>query len=169
MRAAIVGCGFTAETHLRAPRRVGDAQIVAACDRGAERAAVLARTHRIPRAFDSVARMIAEARPDVVHVLTPPDAHCEVAIQAISAGCYVLVEKPMAMSVLEASRMLEVSEQQNVRLGVCHNFRFVAAFLKARALLERDVLGESIVVALDQMWRAQEKETAATCAQSSTP
>ena len=74
---------------------------------------VLAITH--------YARLLTELKPDVVHVLTPPQTHAAVALEAIAAGCHVLIEKPMATSLEDADAMIAaadcISETSSRRAG----------------------------------------------------
>jgi predicted dehydrogenase len=151
MRAGVVGCGHVCHQHLRALRRLSGVEIVGVCDRDMARAVEMQKAHGVRRAFDSLNDLLDAASPDVVHVLTPPQTHRAIAVQSIDAGCHVLVEKPMAMSAEESRAMLEVSRRRDRRLGVCHNYLFVPAFLEARRLIERGALGR--IVAADIYWR----------------
>ncbi|HSG64210.1 MAG TPA: Gfo/Idh/MocA family oxidoreductase [Gammaproteobacteria bacterium] len=151
MRVGVVGCGFICHEHLRVLRRLRDVEIVGVCDRQPELAASVAKAYGAPRAFDDPSRFLAEARPDVVHVLTPPQSHRELAAQALQAGCHVLVEKPMATSVDDAQAMLRTARDTGRHLGVCHNFRFVPAFLRAQQVLESGALGS--LLSAEVYWR----------------
>ena len=71
-------------------------------------------------------------RIDVVHVLTPPAAHTAVAIQAAEAGCDVLVEKPMALDVAEADRIIDAARAAGVRVVPNHNYLFKPSIERAR-------------------------------------
>ena len=94
---AILGAGYIADWHCRALR---GAQLIAVCDRDppAGRRAV-AGSLSASRAFlPHLAAMLAEAKPDVVHVLLPPEHHFAAAEQILRAGAHVLLEKPMALT-----------------------------------------------------------------------
>jgi predicted dehydrogenase len=151
MKVGIVGCGHICAQHIRAIRRVRAASIVGVCDRHFERAASVAKTHGVPHAYEHADRLIEEHSPDVIHVLTPPQSHRTVAVAALQAGCHVLVEKPLAMNAAEASEMVEASRALGRSLGVCHNFRFTPAFLKASEWIERGKLGR--LLSADIFWR----------------
>ena len=58
---------------------------------------------------------------DVVHVLTPPDSHVMVAFEALSLGCHVLVEKPLATSVEDCDRLIAESQARGLRVCVNHS------------------------------------------------
>ncbi len=151
MKAALVGCGHIAETHWRALRQLSGVEVVGVADREVERAAAFSRAHTIEHASGSLTELIETARPDVVHVLTPPPTHADLSTQAMEAGCHVLVEKPMASSTAECERMSAVAERTGLHLGVCHNFRFVPAFQEAVALRDDGRLGA--VRSVEIYWR----------------
>lgn len=151
MRVALVGCGHVCGQHLEALRRVPAIEVVAVCDRNGASAARLAQAHGIGRHFEDLGRLLEEVAPDVVHVLTPPASHRDITFRAIAAGCHVLVEKPMATNAADASDMRDAAQAQGVRLGVCHNYCFVPAFLEAKARIERGELGK--VLSVEAFWR----------------
>ncbi|HEV3139017.1 MAG TPA: Gfo/Idh/MocA family oxidoreductase, partial [Vicinamibacterales bacterium] len=116
LRIAFIGAGQMARNHVRAIRGLGGrAAIVGVADRLPDRAeefAAFAGT----RTYPSV-RTLLGARPDVVHVCTPPPAHFEAAHAALDAGAHVYVEKPFALTMADASRLLDLAEGR--RLSVC--------------------------------------------------
>jgi phthalate 4,5-cis-dihydrodiol dehydrogenase len=72
------------------------------------------------KAYDSVAAMCASPDLDAVWVATPNRFHCEHAIEAMRHGKHAIVEKPMAISLDEADRMVEAAERHGVRLACGH-------------------------------------------------
>jgi predicted dehydrogenase/nucleoside-diphosphate-sugar epimerase len=135
---AILGAGYIADWHCRALR---DVQPVAVCDRDAGRARLLADRYRIPRTFTDLATMLAEAKPDVVHVLLPPDHHFEAAEQALRANVHVLLEKPMAVTAEECRSLGELAMQHGRAVGVNHNFLFDPVYERLRADVRAGKLG----------------------------
>ena len=79
-------------------------------------------------------------------MLTPPAGHAPVAIQAAEAGCHVLVEKPMALDVAEADRMIAAARRAGVRLIPNHNYLFKPSIQRARELVESGAIGEVVAV-----------------------
>lgn len=76
IKAAIVGCGKMADQHALQIRKICSATLVAACDAEPIMAKQLAERFDIPAWFTDIDEMLASARPDVVHVTTPPRATC---------------------------------------------------------------------------------------------
>ncbi|MFQ5993269.1 MAG: NAD-dependent epimerase/dehydratase family protein, partial [Nitrospiraceae bacterium] len=79
-------------------------------------------------------------------ILTPPQTHAALALQAIEAGCHVLVEKPMALSLPEADAMIEAARNHGVKLCVNHNQLFDPVILQARRLVAEGIVGTIIGV-----------------------
>jgi predicted dehydrogenase len=147
MRAALVGCGQAARYHLDALATVPGVELVAVCDIDPRRAAEsAARAPSHCRAHTDLPALIENERPDVVHVLTPPASHAEIAIEAARAGCHVLVEKPFALSVDEADAMVAAARDNQVALVPNHNYLLKPSVLKARRMLDKGAIGEVVFV-----------------------
>jgi predicted dehydrogenase len=145
MRTALIGCGRIAQMHARALRRAG-VEIPAVCDRNKDKAVQTAALNPGARVYADAAALIAEQRPDAVHVLTPPASHAPLAIQAAEAGCHVLVEKPMALSVPDVDAMIAAAEDHGVTLATTHNYLCKPSVLRARALVAGGEVGEVVHV-----------------------
>lgn len=150
MRVGIIGCGRISRAHITHILRLEGVEIVGTCDIVEERAQEIARRFGIRQAYRDVSSILEESRPDVVHVLTPPHSHKDVSIQAMEAGCHVLVEKPMAMNAKEADEMIAASRRHGVTLGVCHTYLFDPAVMQARDLIAQGAIGK--VVATETFW-----------------
>ena len=117
----LVGAGYIAEYHILALRERESVEIVGVCDPNRPRAEAVRRRWDLPYASDSLANLIRDRRPDVVHILVPPQFHFEVAEQALEAGVHVLLEKPMALRAEECDRLIRLAGANGLRLGVNHN------------------------------------------------
>jgi predicted dehydrogenase/nucleoside-diphosphate-sugar epimerase len=146
MRIAIVGCGKIANVHLSAIKGYEGATIVAVCDRDRYRAQEFADLTGTAKAYTDFGELLEKEKPDVVHVLTPPSSHADLAIQAMNAGAHALVEKPMALSVAEADRMIEAARANGVKLGANHNYLLKPSVLKAREMVASGEIGEVVYV-----------------------
>jgi predicted dehydrogenase/nucleoside-diphosphate-sugar epimerase len=146
VRTAFVGCGQIAWAHANALLSVPGASLVGVCDRDEQRAREAAAWSPTARAYQDFGAMLREARPDAVHILTPPTAHAALAIQAMEAGCHVLVEKPMALSVGEADAMIAAAQRNGVKLGTNHNYLYKPSVRRARQLVASGAIGEIVHV-----------------------
>jgi predicted dehydrogenase len=141
LRAAIVGCGKIADAHASQIGRIRGAEIVAACDREPLMAEQLAARFPVGRCFTDVGAMLGEARPDVVHVTTPPDSHFEIARQCLERGSHVYVEKPIALQANQARTLVALAAEHGRKLTVGHDDQFSHAARRMRTLVRAGVLG----------------------------
>ena len=141
LRVAIVGCGKIADQHVQAIRRVTGSSIVAACDREKLMADQLAERFGIPASFSDVTEMLAEARPDVVHVTTPPQSHLELGRACLEAGCHVYLEKPFTVTAEEAQLLVDLAVRRQRCLTAGHNYQFTPEMLAMRRLVGDGFLG----------------------------
>ena len=151
MRVGILGCGDISKRHILGIRKITGVEIVGACDADEQRAREVAHRYGIRHVYREAQTMLKESHPDVVHVLTPPRTHKEVSIQAMEAGCQILVEKPMALNVKEADEMIAAARRHRVTLGVCHNHLFDPAVMEAKKLVAAGAIGR--VIAVETFWR----------------
>ena len=97
IRVGLAGCGFVAELHMHAYRRVYgvDVEVKAVAARG-EHVVDFARRHKIPVTCRSFAELIADRELDVIDICTPPNLHASMIVDAMRAGKHVICEKPFA-------------------------------------------------------------------------
>jgi len=101
-KAAIIGTGGIAEAHVRAWRaNTARERIVAAMDVDATRVAAFAATHDIPAVYTDLDRLLADVRPDLVHICSPPHLHTAQIVQCLEAGAWVYCEKPLCAGLAE--------------------------------------------------------------------
>jgi predicted dehydrogenase len=131
IRVALLGTGFIADFHLRALKSIPFIETVAVCDTNLARAQSVARRWQIANAHGSVEELLSASRPDVVHILLPPELHAGAAVACLTAGSHVLLEKPMALSSAECTQIEAAASATGTVAGVNHNQQWHPAFLKA--------------------------------------
>ena len=129
VRCGVWGVGVWGEKHARVYHSLAEATLVGIYDQSPERAAAVA-AHYQTRAFESPAAMLAEC--EAVSVATPTIAHRAATELALAAGCHVLVEKPMAITVAECDAMIAAATRANRTLQVGQVERFNPALLAAK-------------------------------------
>ena len=92
--------------------------------------------------YGGLAELLAQARPDVVHVTTPPASHFDIARQCLEAGCHVYVEKPFTIDRDEAQQLIALAERRGCRITAGHDDQFLPAARRMRALVQSGFLGE---------------------------
>src|SRR6476661_5640657 len=118
-KAGLVGTCYISEYHLAALRRLKNVQVIGACDADSTRAAAFSARFDVP-AFATLQAM-RDAGAQVLHILTPPHTHADLAIEAMRLGCDVLVEKPLATDVADCERIAKVELETGRKVCVGHS------------------------------------------------
>jgi predicted dehydrogenase len=141
LKIALVGCGAVTEhRHLPALARRADCEVVALVDHDEERVKRLGTRFGVPRMLIDY-RDLLNISVDIVIVALPNHLHAPVSIELLKAGIHVLVEKPMALSVVECDRMLQAAEAGHVVLAVGLMRRFLHAGRFTKWAVESGLLG----------------------------
>ena len=92
--------------------------------------------------FNNLDKLYAEAEPECVIIATTADSHCVLTRMAAERGAkYVLVEKPMAVSLEECDRMIEACKRHGTKLAVNHQMRFMTVYTEPKRLLNTEAYG----------------------------
>jgi predicted dehydrogenase len=151
LRVAIVGCGKQADAHAVPIKELPACELVAACDAEELMAKQLAERFAVPAYFGDVRQMLEVARPDVVHITTPPQSHLDVGTQCLNAGCHVFFEKPFTLDSSQAEEVIGLAETKNLKITVGHNNQFNAVSRRMRELVGKGFLGGP-PVHLESLW-----------------
>jgi UDP-N-acetyl-2-amino-2-deoxyglucuronate dehydrogenase len=147
---AIIGCGRIAERHALQISRV--AKLVAVCDIDIEKARLLANTYNLAY-FDNVETMlIALPEIEIVSICTPNYLHAEHSILALNHGKHVLCEKPLAIHVADAQKMIEVAHFNNKKLFVVKQNRYNPPIVALKSLLNDNKLGKINSFQINCFW-----------------
>ena len=118
MRVLLAGRGDVSVVHVAAISALG-AELVGVCDSASDYRA-----------------MLSSLRPDVVHICTPHDTHVPLALEALSHGAHVLLEKPVAHTIEEAALFVEAARRfPDQQVGVCLQNRYNATSVAAKKFL----------------------------------
>lgn len=143
LRAAVIGCGAIAYEHLPFVATSPQAEPVALCDRSHALAGAAARHFglAVPLYTDAEA-MLAAIRPDIVHVLTPPQTHDALVRASLAAGAHVVCEKPMTGSAVETAALIAAARGAGRVLVESRNLLWNDPVLQLLALVRGGRLGE---------------------------
>ncbi|HAO19530.1 MAG TPA: dehydrogenase, partial [Desulfobacteraceae bacterium] len=98
MRIGIIGTGFISELHLEALKWVSGVSVIGCCDVNKGAADSFAKRWNLPASYSNISEFLEKGKPDVVHVLVPPDYHFSVAKTVMDCGINVFSEKPMCLN-----------------------------------------------------------------------
>lgn len=147
---ALVGCGRIAERH--AGHISSKATLTAVCDVVPEKADALGAKYGAAVYYSLEDLLAGPEKPEVVAICTPNGLHAKQAIQALRAGCHVLVEKPMAIRAVDCGEMIKVAEQMNRRLFVIKQNRFNPPVAAVKKALDEGRFGAIYSVQLSCFW-----------------
>jgi predicted dehydrogenase len=141
LKVAIVGCGKIADDHASQLLRIKDCEIAAVCDSELLMARQLCERFPVKRYFSDLRELLREAKPDVVHVTTPPASHFQVAQLCLEAGCHVYVEKPFALFEEDARTLIALASKSGLKITAGHDDQFRHAARRMRSLVQEGYLG----------------------------
>ncbi len=143
-RIAVAGAGYIGQAHRGVAAASATCLLSAVVD-PSPAAVETARRAGVPL-YASLAELIAKDRPDGVILATPNPLHVPQALQCIAAGLPTLLEKPIAPTVAEAERLVQVVEAKAARLLIGHHRAHSPIMAKARQVIESGQLGRLVTV-----------------------
>lgn len=142
MKIGIVGCGLNSDYHINFAKAYPGLEIAGIVDKNQKQARECAAKHGIKNVYSSIGELVANAKPEVIHILTPPKTHVQLAKEAIGLGCHVLLEKPMTLNYNDAVELFELAEKKGVKLCTMHNHMFDPCMANADKLVKDGSLGQ---------------------------
>ncbi len=137
----VIGAGYWGRNMLRTLSSNERTRLLHVCDRNATALDSVSHLYsdvKMTRGFDD---MLADSDVEAVYIATPPATHAELASAALRAGKHVLVEKPLSMTLADASAVRELAERHRRTLMVGHTFLYSPPVLKLKELIADGALG----------------------------
>jgi predicted dehydrogenase len=142
LKIGLIGAGGIAQTHMRALAKTEDIEVVAVCDIVEEKAIRTAETFGVPNVFVDYQDLLAIDEIEAVNICTWNQAHRAPTVDALHAGKHVLVEKPMAATLVDATAMTKAAKETGLVLMVGVQPRFGYARRTAKAIVDAGTLGD---------------------------
>ena len=139
MRGGIVGCGFFAQFHTEAWKRIPGVEMVAACDLDLARAQAAA-----PAAYTDLEEMLDKERLDFLDIAARPEWHLPMLKIAAQRGIPVICQKPMAPTYAECLEIAEVAKNAGIRLMIHENWRWQQWFREIQKMILNGDIGQPI-------------------------
>ena len=146
MKYALIGCGRIAVNHIKAALN-NKLEIVAVCDVLPEAMETLLAKHGLEKdasikRYTDYKTMLAENDLQLISIATESGIHAQIALDCIDAGVNIIIEKPMAMNMVDAEEIIRRSEEKGVKVSACHQNRFNVAVQETRRALEAGRFGK---------------------------
>jgi len=153
LRVGLVGCGRIAQRHseLLGGGHIKGATLAAVCDPIESRRVAIAERYGVPH-FADLTEMMAETEIDVVSVLTPSGKHAGNVVELAQYGKPIVVEKPMALTLDDADRMIAACDKNGARLFVVKQNRFNVPVVKLREAVEAGRFGRMVMGTIRVRW-----------------
>lgn len=145
LQVGIIGTGIMGELHAKVYQNNPNTQLVAVADLNKERAEGMSAMFNLQQAYSSYEEMLASCNLDIVSVCTPDFVHAKPAIAAANAGCHVLIEKPLAVTVEDAQAVIDAAAANHVKAMTQFSHRWVPAYRQAKDLITREEAGEPVL------------------------
>jgi 1,5-anhydro-D-fructose reductase (1,5-anhydro-D-mannitol-forming) len=121
-----------------------NSRVEAVFSSNADRAKAYAAENKIPKTYDSLKTLLDDPEIDVVYISTTNDLHRDQALAAAAAGKHILCEKPLALSIVDARRMLKAAQDANVVFGTNHHLRNAVTHRTLRKLVKEGAIGKTL-------------------------
>lgn len=150
---ALVGCGRIAKRHseLLGLNQISGAYLSAVCDIKHERAAAIGNQMKVPY-YTDMHEMMKKEHVDVVVVLTESGLHADHVVALAQYGKHIIVEKPMALSLADADRMILACDHAGIKLFVVKQNRFNLPVVKLREAFEQGRFGKIVMGTVRVRW-----------------
>ena len=158
LRYALIGCGRIAPNHIAAcMNNADDLEICAVCDPVAERMEEvlkpMAQEERAKvRRYADYRDMLEAEKPELCAIATESGRHAAIGLDVLRAGCNVIIEKPIALSIDDARALIAEAEKRGLKLCACHQNRFNKSIRKIRSAVEEGRFGRMLHGAAHIRW-----------------
>jgi UDP-N-acetyl-2-amino-2-deoxyglucuronate dehydrogenase len=157
LRFALVGCGRIAKRHadLLTNGDIRHASLCAVSDIKPERVENFKHIYRVP-GYECYKTMMNRESPDAVVVLTESGNHAKHVIELAGFGKHIVVEKPMALRLSDADKMIEACDAHSIKLFVVKQNRFNLPILKLKEALDQGRFGKLVLGSIRVRWCRQQ-------------
>ncbi len=144
LRGVCVGAGYFSRFQYEAWQRMPEVEIVAMCNRSADKAQTIADDYAVPKvyAIEDYRKMLEDEQPDFVDIITAPSTHLELCRVAAGMGIAIICQKPLAPTHDETLQLAQVIHESGVRFMVHENWRWQPWYREIKRLLVDGVVGD---------------------------
>ena len=156
IKFAVVGCGHIGKRHAEMVTRDPDAELVALCDIR-PRGELGIEAYDVPFFTDLQDLLQSGLQIDVVNICTPNGLHASMAVKAVEAGCNVVIEKPMALTLADAEKVVYASLKYHKQVFCVMQNRYSPPSVWIKEMIESGKLGKIYMVQLNCYWNRDDR------------
>jgi myo-inositol 2-dehydrogenase / D-chiro-inositol 1-dehydrogenase len=146
VRVGLVGSQFQADIHAESFKAVPDAELLAVASPSVAHVETFAKKHGIPHWFTDYRKMLEMDEIALIALSVPNDLHCAVTLDCAAAGKHVIVEKPFALNLPEADRMIEACRKAKVKCMYAEELCFTPKYVRVKQLADEGAFGQVYLV-----------------------
>ena len=150
---AILGCGKVAHLHAKAIQNLPSARLSGVWSRSINTAKNFADQYKV-QFYTEIEKLVKEQKVDLVIVCTPHPFHLEPVLEAAAAGANILVEKPLASTLVDSDKIIEACKNAGVKLGVISQRRWYEPVKRVKEAIESGKIGKPVFGTINMLgWR----------------
>ena len=153
LRMGLIGCGRISKNHFEAMSCIQEADFIACCDIIKERADEAAQLYEIKSVYTDYQEMLHKEHLDAVAICTPSGLHPEIGIAAAERKINVITEKPMAIDVKGADRLIKACDDIGVKLFVVKQNRLNTTLQLLKRAIEKNRFGQIYLAQSNVFWQ----------------
>lgn len=145
MKYALIGCGRISPNHVMAAKN-NDLEIVALCDivraNAEDKILKFDLDSSKVKVYEDYHELLENEKPELVAIATESGKHAAIALDCIAAGCHVIIEKPIALSISDADAIIKAGHEKGVLVCANHQNRFNKSIQEIRKAIEKNRFGK---------------------------
>lgn len=144
MKYALIGCGRISPNHIAAAV-ANKLEIVAMCDINPDNIVDKKLKFDLPdtvKEYLDYREMLRKEKIDLIAIATESGKHAQIALECIEAGCNLIIEKPIALSLEDADEIIKKADEKGVKVCACHQNRFNKSIQKIREAVDKKRFGK---------------------------
>jgi UDP-N-acetyl-2-amino-2-deoxyglucuronate dehydrogenase len=153
IKLGLVGCGRISDKHFESIAQIENAEIIACCDILEERAIAAKEKHNINKYYTDYSKMLDSEKMDAVIICTPSGLHPDMGIEAAKRKMHVISEKPMAIKLENADRLIRTCDKEGVHLFVVKQNRLNPTMQLLRKAIDKNRFGKIFMVQSNVFWQ----------------
>ena len=153
VKLGLIGCGRISKNHLDAVSQIPEAEFVAVCDCIPDKAQKVAAEYGITKIYTDHHEMLKNEELDLVSICTPSGMHPQMGIDVANAKVNVLTEKPMAINIEAADRLIKACDDNHVKLFVVKQNRLNSTMQLLKRAIEKNRFGRIYMAQANVFWQ----------------
>lgn len=142
----LIGCGIWGDVHARTLSQSANSKLLGICDLNYDKAIQYAEKYNVSLAYNDVSALLENQDIKAISIATPDFTHTDLICAALEAGKHVITEKPMATTIEECNKIINLRDKKKLKLMVNYSNRWKTPFIHVKNLITSGELGDLLMV-----------------------